>query len=397
MRVVIAPDSFKGTLGAAQVAASLAAGWREVRAADEVACLPMADGGEGTLDAIRAARPDARRMPVAVQGPDGRTHAAEWLLLPDGGGVADDHDRNGDDRGGGIGVIELAATSGLTLLDRLRPFDAHTVGFGQAIAAALRHGVRGLLLAIGGSSSTDGGTGMLRALGARFQDAGGAPIPLGGGGLDRLVVADLDGLPALPPGGAEVLSDVTNPLCGPRGAAFVYGEQKGADAAARSRLDAGLAHLAGVVGQARASDPGAGAAGGTGFGLLVWGDHAAKRRDAGAEGEAAGRLVIVSGARRVARAIGLPQAVAGADVIVTGEGRFDGQSSEGKAPWLVSGLPSPARRYLAAGSIEAPTPGFAAAVSLVDLASGLAAAKAEPERWLQRAGAELARLAQREN
>ncbi|WP_241986517.1 glycerate kinase, partial [Cryobacterium fucosi] len=164
--VVIAPDSFKGTIGASDAARRIAAGWASVRPQDRLRLLPMADGGEGTLDAFELAVPGATRMPVTVPGPDDRPVDTHWLLLPDG-----------------TGVVELAATSGITLLDRLRPLDAHTLGFGQAIAAALDHGVTRLLLAIGGSGSTDGGSGMLRALGAVLLDSAGRPVPPGGRGL----------------------------------------------------------------------------------------------------------------------------------------------------------------------------------------------------------------------
>jgi glycerate kinase len=377
VRVVIAPDSFKGTMSAAEAASALASGWRGERPGDEILTRPMADGGEGTLDAFEAAGHEARRMPVQVRGPLDRVHDAHWLLLADG-----------------TGVVELAATSGLTLLERPRALDSHTFGFGQAIADALEHGVRRLLLAIGGSASTDGGVGMLTALGARFLDEHGVPVPPGGAGLDRIARVDLSDLPGLPPAGADVLSDVTNPLCGPRGAAAVYGEQKGADKAMRARLDAGLAHLAALTGGTRAQDEGAGAAGGTGFGLLVWGDHSAGREPRPGSGLAArdaGRLRMVSGARAVSDAIGLPEAVASADVTITGEGRYDGQSSSGKVPWLVSGLPTRGRRCLVAGSIIASVDRFDAAVSLAELAGGSAQAQAEPGRWLQRAGHALAR------
>ena len=218
--VVIAPDSFKGTIGAAAAAEALAAGWRRERPDSELRLMPMADGGEGTVDAFAAAVPGAQRMPVTVTGPeDGR-------------------------------VVELANTSGIELLGTpplLHAFDAHTRGFGEAIAAALAHGVSRLVLGIGSSSSTDGGTGMLTALGARFTDAAGRPVARGARGLDAVTAADLLGLAPLPPGGVTVLSDVTNPLFGPRGAAAIFGPQKGAGADDIPVLDAGLARLAALV------------------------------------------------------------------------------------------------------------------------------------------------------
>jgi glycerate kinase len=253
VRVVIAPDSFKGTLAAPAVAAALAAGWGSVRPADAVTAVPMADGGEGTLDALAAAVPGAERVPVVVPGPDDRPVDTAWLRLPDG-----------------TGVVELAATSGLTLLDRLRPRTAHTRGFGEAVRAALVAGAPRLLLAIGGSASTDGGAGLLRALGARLLDADGAEVPDGGAGLLHLAAVDRAALLPPPPGGVRVLTDVVNPLLGPTGAAAVYGPQKGATPDDVAVLEAGLARLAALL-PAEPASPGAGAAGGTGFGLLAWG------------------------------------------------------------------------------------------------------------------------------
>jgi glycerate kinase len=362
-RIVVAPDSFKGTSSAADAAAALATGWRSVRPADELTLRPMADGGEGTLDAFEAAVPGARRMPVTVRGPgsDAEPVATHWLLLPDG-----------------TGVVELAATSGLALVHPLAPLDAHTAGFGEAIAAALDAGVSRLLLALGGSASTDGGAGALAALGARFTDAAGAPVARGNRGLGSLAHVDLLGLRPLPPGGAVILGDVTNPLLGEHGAAAVFGPQKGADAATVGVLERHLARLAELMPEDRrehAGAPGAGAAGGTGFGLLVWGAE------------------MGGGAQLVADAVGLPAAIDGADLVITGEGRFDGQSGAGKAPTVVAsfardaGVPT----ALVAGAIAAEPRGFAASVALSDLAGGAAAAISEPLRWLEVAGAELAR------
>jgi glycerate kinase len=360
-RIVIAPDSFKGTASAADAAAALAAGWRAVRPDDELVERPMADGGEGTLDAFASAVPGARRMPVTVRGPVSEPAETSWLLLPDGTGVA-----------------ELASTSGLTMLDPLEPLDAHSAGFGEAIAAALDAGVERLLLALGGSACSDGGAGALTVLGGWFLDDSGAPVPLGNRGLALLDRVDLSGVRPLPHGGAVILGDVTNPLLGGLGAAAVFGPQKGADAATVDVLEANLARLADLVPTAMqplAAAAGAGAAGGAGFGLLAWGAQ------------------MGGGAALVAETVGLPEVIVGADLVITGEGRFDGQSEAGKAPTVVAGLARDAGvpTALVAGAITAEPRGFAASVALVDLAGSGAAAMAEPLRWLEAAGAALAR------
>ncbi|GAA2976703.1 glycerate kinase [Microbacterium terrae] len=369
--VVIAPDSFKGSIPAAAAAAALSAGWHDERPDDEIRLLPMADGGEGTLDAFAAAVPGAVRMAVAVTGPEGTPVEASWLLLPPT-----------PDAPAGTGVVELASTSGIELLGtppRLRALDADTRGFGETVAAALAHGVSRLVLGIGSSASTDGGVGMLRALGATFIGADGEPIAPGGRGLDRVVAADLGGLPPLPAGGVQVLSDVTNPLLGRRGAAAVFGPQKGATEADVERLDAGLARFAAVVGADRAdpATPGAGAAGGTGFGLLAWG------------------AALVPGSTAVAELIGLRGAVADASVAVTGEGSFDGQSAAGKVPAHVAALAAEAGVPvgLVAGRIadDADVSAFGATASLTALSGSSDAAMGEPARWLRAAGAALAR------
>lgn len=370
-RIVIAVDSFKGSISAAGAAAALAEGWRSESGADDVLPRPMADGGEGTLDAFAAAVSGARRIPVRVTGPDDVPVNAFWLLLPPT-----------RDAPLGIAVVELASTSGIELLGvppRLRPFDAHTRGFGEAIAGALAHGVSALVLGIGSSASTDGGAGMLVALGARLRDASGAPVVPGARGLVDVAEIDLAGLLPMPPGGVTVLSDVTNPLWGPRGAAAVFGPQKGADAAGMVALERGLRHFGGVVAARTGVDPdtpGAGAAGGTGFGLLAWGAH------------------LVPGAEAVADLLGLRAAMVAASLVITGEGSFDGQSAAGKAPSHVAALAAAAGVPVAlvAGRIapDASTSAFAASISLIDLAGSPAAAMADPGRWLRAAGGALA-------
>jgi len=352
---VIAPDSFKGTASAEAAAAAIARGWASVRPDDELVQLPMADGGEGTLDAFAASVPGAVRMPRTVLGPGGDAVEAEWLLLPDG-----------------TAVVELALASGLTLMPALQAFDAHTYGFGELIAAALEGGAQRLLLAIGGSSSTDGGAGALVALGAQLVDGIGTPVALGNGGLASLARADLSSaIPA--PESALVLCDVDNPLLGPTGAAAVFGPQKGAAPDDIPLLDANLARFAEVLGGAPGM-PGAGAAGGTAFGLATWGAR------------------LVSGAEAVAQRSGLAAALEGADLVIVGEGRFDEQSAGGKIPHYIAELAAVAGvdAALVAGIIEAPTAQFAHAVSLVELAGDAGRARADAVHWLEAAGAALA-------
>ncbi|MFZ7087274.1 glycerate kinase [Curtobacterium sp. RRHDQ10] len=358
MRVVVAPDSFKGTATAAVIATAIADGWTSVRPHDSVVRVPMADGGEGTLDAFATAYPDAARIPVEVRGPDDRTVATSWLRLRDG-----------------RGVVELASTSGITLLDPLRPGTAHTIGFGQAVAAALDHGVDGLVLGIGGSASTDGGLGLLRALGLRTTSGAGAT---GSVALDTVGGVDRSHLRALPPRGVQVLGDVDSPLLGPTGAAAVFGPQKGlVEPGEVIAAEGRLARWAARFPDIDPASPGAGAAGGAGFGLLAWGAH------------------ITPGAPAVASALGLADAVADADLVITGEGRFDLQSAAGKVPATVRALAAGRPVALVAGAIEAATDGFAAAVSLRDLAAAErgdpGAALTDTVHFGREAGAALAR------
>lgn len=358
LRVIVAPDSFKGSASAIEVARALAEGWRRERPGDEIVLAPMADGGEGTVAAFAIAVPEARRHALVVPGPDDRPVRTEWLLLPDG-----------------TAVVELASSSGLTLLEAPRPLTAHTRGFGRAVAAALDAGARALLLAIGGSASTDGGVGALRELGARFLTLAGQEVGDGGGALHELARIEFSGLRPIPAGGASILSDVTHPLLGDVGAARVFGPQKGAGFEDILRLDDGLRHLAAHL-DADAGAAGAGAAGGTGFGLLAWGAR------------------LAPGSAAVGEALGLPWLVAGADVVITGEGRFDAQSMAGKVPSYVLGLAQAAgaRTLLVAGALEAPTTAFAEAMSLTEEAGSTAAALAEPLPHLRAVARELAAL-----
>jgi glycerate kinase len=357
VKVVIAPDSFKGSLPAAAAAAALAAGWQAARPGDEVCTIPLADGGEGTLHVLAAAIPAARWHQAQVTGPAGQPVDCPWLALPDG-----------------TAAVELAAASGLPLLSQPDPLGAHTIGLGQVIGCALDAGARQVTVALGGSASTDGGAGALAGLGARFLDAGGRPLPPGGGALRDLAAVDLTGLRPPPAGGVTCLSDVRAPLLGPAGAAAVFGPQKGASPAQVALLDAGLARLAGLLGGDPAA-PGAGAAGGTGYGLAAgWG------------------AVLTPGAPRLARLAGLDQALAGAGLVITGEGRYDQSSGTGKVAGAVFAAAAAAQvpAALVAGQVATRPPAGVPAVSLAGLAGGVPQALADPARYLRLAAARLA-------
>jgi glycerate 2-kinase len=308
VRVVLAPDSFKGSLSAAEVCASLALGVRRAVPAADVVAVPMADGGEGTLDCLTAAW-GGTRVAVTVPGPQGEPVAAHY-------------GRSADGR---TAVVELAVASGLGTGTAPRdPLRAGTRGSGELVAHAVRHGAEEVLLCLGGTATTDGGTGLLRALGFRFLDAAGRELPEGGGALSRLhAVDDAAVPPAVRAARVRLACDVTSPLTGPAGAAHVFGPQKGADPAQVEQLDAGLRRLAAVLRERYGVDveglPGAGAAGGTAGGVVAALGGSVER-----------------GAELVADAAGLPAALAGADLVLTGEGRLDAQSAAGKVVAVVA-------------------------------------------------------------
>ncbi|HEY8588981.1 MAG TPA: glycerate kinase [Naasia sp.] len=359
-RVVISPDSLKGSATAADAANAIGDGWRQVRPGDELILIPQADGGEGTLDALAAANPASVVHTVPVTGPDGRPVAARWLELP-----------------GRQAVVELAESSGLPLMAAPAPLTATTRGLGEVIRAALTSGVTSLTIGLGGSASTDGGAGALAALGLRLLDSTGAECTDGGAALVDLAELDTAALPPVPAGGVRLLTDVTNPLLGPTGAAAVFGPQKGARPDDVERLEAGLARFAALA-DGRPDEPGAGAAGGTAYGFAaLWGAR------------------IVPGAPAVAELSGLTRALAGADVVISGEGRFDETSFGGKVVGnVLRSLPRQVRAMVIAGRVDAfavlPDGRVADTFGLVDLAPSAAEALADPLRWLRLAGAEAA-------
>ncbi|HDZ58372.1 MAG TPA: glycerate kinase [Pseudomonas xinjiangensis] len=304
MKVVIAPDSFKESLSAPAVADAIARGWADVYPNAEIVLCPMADGGEGTVDAVLAAIGGERRE-LLVQGPLGLAVVAHWGWL-------------GDKQA----VIEMAAASGLHLVPAGQRDACKTSSFGtgQLITAALDAGAQRITLGLGGSATNDGGAGLLQALGARFLDVAGQPLAPGGAALQNLASIDLTHLdPRLKDVDFQIAADVDNPLCGVRGASHVFGPQKGASPEDVMRLDQALEHFADVLAMALSEDlrdiPGAGAAGGVGF--------AAK---------AVLKAAFRPGVELVAELSGLAQSIQGADLVITGEGRLDGQSLHGKTP-----------------------------------------------------------------
>lgn len=305
LRVLVAPDSFKGTFSSVVVADSLAAGWRAIRPGDEVSLTPMADGGEGTLEAVEASG-GWDRHPVAAKDPLMRTLSAAFL--------------RDDDRA----VVELASASGLSRVrdEERDAMAASTFGTGQILAAAIGLGCRDVVVGLGGSATTDGGTGILEALGARFRDAGGNDLAPGGGALGRLSSVDLSGLSeVLGEVRLTVASDVTNPLLGEHGAAATYGPQKGASEDEVAELDRNLRRYAdvmeGAVGRPLRYEPGTGAAGGATFGLLAIAD----RFEA---------FEVRPGVDVVMELTGFDAAVDSADLVLTGEGLVDRQTAYGK-------------------------------------------------------------------
>lgn len=302
MHIILAPDSFKGSLTALEAALAMRAGALRVFGDKSTFDLtPLADGGEGTLEAILAG--GGTRFSLKICDPLLQEIQADWGILPDG-----------------TAIIEMAQASGLTLISEIQrdALRASTFGTGQLIKAALDHGCRELLIGIGGSATTDGGAGCLQALGANFFDAQGKVLSPGGAALTNLHQIDLQHLDArLRECQIKVLCDVTNPLCGQNGAAFVYAPQKGASPAQVQLLDQSLSHFADMAAQTLGRDlqniPGAGAAGGLGFGLLAFLN-----------------AQLVQGIDTVLEVVNFEKKLQNADLVLTGEGSLDEQTLHGK-------------------------------------------------------------------
>lgn len=311
-KYILIPDSFKGTLSSAQICAVLAGELRAAQPGAEIISIPVADGGEGTVDALLSAV-GGERVPAACHGPFGEELEGFYGLLPDG-----------------AAVIEMAAAAGLPLVGgRLQPDRTTTYGVGELIAAALARGARTIVLGLGGSATNDGGCGAAAALGVRFLRVDGSSFVPTGGTLGEIAHISMDGVdPALREAQIAVMCDIDNPLCGPAGASAVFGPQKGADEPMVERLDDGLRHLAEVIRTDLGMDvldlPGGGAAGGMGAGAVAF---------------LGGRLQM--GIETVLDLTHFNARAADADLIFTGEGRLDSQSLRGK---VVVGVARRAKR-----------------------------------------------------
>ena len=309
MKIVVAPNSFKGSLSATQAAKAIASGARQAIPGAEVVEIPVADGGEGTAEALVSANQGTYGW-VNVEGPLGAPVLASYGLI----------------QGGRTAALELASASGYSLVPAARRDIrlASTYGFGQLLDTARRTGAGSLIAGIGGSATNDAGAGMAQALGARLLDASGKDLPRGGAALARLARIDLGGLdPGWRSVKVMVACDVTNPLTGPEGASHVYGPQKGGDPRTVAELDEALHHFADVVATDLGKNvefvPGAGAAGGTGAGMIAFLDAELR-----------------PGAPLIVEASGFDAALRGADLVITGEGRADSQTAYGKAPGEVA-------------------------------------------------------------
>lgn len=302
MKIILAPDSFKESLTAVEAAEAMARGVQAARPDAQVDHCPIADGGDGTVDALVAATGGTRHL-TEVSGPLGEPVEAEWGMLGDGN----------------TAVIEMANASGLRLVptDQRDPTRTTTFGVGELIRAALDTQARRIVIGIGGSATNDGGTGMAQALGVRFTqpDGGDCVCGLAGGGVPGIARIDLSSRdPRIDDAEIIVACDVTNPLTGPEGASAIYGPQKGATPDVIEQLDAGLAHLASLIDHVDATVPGTGAAGGLGFGLLAFCGARLER-----------------GIEMVLDAVNFNDRLDAADLVLTGEGQMDGTSVHGKA------------------------------------------------------------------
>ncbi|MFF3686126.1 glycerate kinase [Streptomyces sp. NPDC002187] len=359
-RVLVAADKFKGSLTAVQVAERVTAGLRRVLPELEVETLPVADGGDGTVAAAVAA--GFERREARVTGPLGEPVTAAYAFRD------------------GTAVVEMAEASGLQHLPPgvFAPLTATTYGSGELLRAALDAGARTIVFGVGGSATTDGGAGMLAALGARFLDTQGQPVGPGGAALAGLAVADLSGLdPRVKEVRLVLASDVDNPLTGPKGAPAVYGPQKGATPEDVATLDAALAHYAAVLGPDQAASPGAGAAGGIGYGALV-----------------ALGASFRPGIEVMLDVLGFAPALERATLVITGEGSLDEQTLHGKAPAGVAAAARAAGKEVVAVCGRLALPPEALGRAGIRRAYALTALEPDPAKSMSQAGPLLERAAE---
>ncbi|MCK5134788.1 MAG: glycerate kinase [Bacteroidales bacterium] len=372
MKILVAPDSFKDCLSARQVAVALSKGMKKISPETIFDIAPMADGGEGTVESVVDAT-QGKLVQIPVMDPLMRETSSFYGITGDGT----------------TAVIEMAAASGIELLvtSERNPWVTSTFGTGQLIRHALDRGCKKILLGIGGSATNDGGAGMAVALGVKFTNHAGASIGPGGGALIDVAGVHMDGLdPRIANAEILVACDVSNPLTGPNGASFVYGPQKGADQEMVEKLDKNLNHFAGVIQQQLGKEishlPGAGAAGGLGAGLMAF---------LGAR--------LMKGFDMIAETVGLEEKIKRADLVITGEGKIDGQTRFGKTPFGVAQLAQKHGKPVVgvAGTVEAGADllyreGFHLIMPIMEMPSDLAYAITHAEQLLERTGERIARM-----
>lgn len=372
MNILVAPDSFKDCMRAIEVAEALSLGLRKVIPEAEIRMLPMADGGEGTVESLIDAT-GGEIVDIQVHDPLMRKITSFYGISGDAS----------------TAVIEMAAASGLELLEpgERNPWITSTFGTGELIHQALERGCRKILLGIGGSATNDAGMGMASALGVSFLDAHGKPVSQGGGALGDVKQISMEGLdPRIADTEILVACDVTNPLSGPQGASFVYGPQKGADRKMVEGLDKNLSHLARLISEQLEKEvdviPGAGAAGGLGAGLMAF---------LGAS--------LVKGFDMVAETVSLEEAIQWADLVITGEGKMDSQTRFGKTPFGVSQM---AKKYgkpvigvagtLEEDAVDLYNEGFDLLLSIQEKPIGLEEALENAPHLLERTGERIGRM-----
>jgi glycerate kinase len=381
MRIAVAPNAFRGSLTAIEATNAIIAGLLRSALHDlQIVEMPLADGGDGTLDILFHFL-GGQRLKLTVTGPNGDLVEAEMALLAEGKTEGKTDSKTA--------LIEIARASGVELVPRAQrnPLIATTYGTGELIRAALDRGYRRLLIGIGGSATVDGAAGVVQALGARLLDSTGADIPRGGGALEQLATIDASALQTLLEGvEITVLCDVTNPLIGPNGAARIFGPQKGATPAMVETLEANLTHFAGIIHRDLGIDvaemPGGGAAGGLGAGLVAFLN-----------------AKLAPGGATLIDLLGYEEKLADVDLVITGEGKLDGQTTGGKAVQSIAqaaaraGVPVVAL----AGTLDADSAalnaiGVRAAWSIVPGPCTLDDALAHGAEWLSRAATEMGNL-----